>query len=93
MPAKKLAVKEMLKTRSEWGRRRFRDHVDHQRKIKKHLPRGSMGQFILRKLGAPCSTCTVRRKISTPTSPKAIVEMVVSIKTIVAHPPLEIRDP
>ena len=87
MPAKKLAVMEMLKTRSEWGRMRFRDHVDHQRKIKKHLPRGSMGQFILRKQGAPCSTCTVRRKISTPTSPKAIVEMVVSKKTIVAHPP------
>jgi hypothetical protein len=93
MPAKKLAVMEMLKTRLESGRMRFPDHVDHQRKIKKHLPRGSMGQFILRKQGAPCSTCTVRRKISTPTSPKAIVEMVVSIKTIVAHPPLEIRDP
>ena len=51
MPAKKLAVMAMLKTRSEWGRMRFRDRVDHQRKIKKQ--------------GAPCSTCTVRRKIST----------------------------
>lgn len=65
MPQKALTVMGMLKTRSEWGRMRFRERWSHQQKLKKYLPRGSMGQFILKKQGAPCSTCTVRRKIST----------------------------
>ena len=55
----------MFKTRSEWGRMRFRERIEHLEKVRKHVPKGSVGQSILKKQGPACTTCTVRRKIST----------------------------
>ena len=63
--AKGAAVAKMFKTRSEWGRMRFRERIEHLEKVRKHVPKGSVGQSILKKQGPACTTCTVRRKIST----------------------------
>lgn len=63
--AKGAAVAKMFKTRSEWGRMRFRERIEHLENVRKHAPKGSVGQSILKKQGPACTTCTVRRKIST----------------------------
>eukprot|EP00434_Breviolum_minutum_P046362 symbB.v1.2.041876.t1/scaffold8786.1/size5055/1 len=63
--AKGAAVAKMFKTRSEWGRMRFRERIEHLENVRKHAPKGSVGQSILKRQGPACTTCTVRRKIST----------------------------
>ena len=57
-----LRVTTMFKTKSEWKEMRHRNGVAHVRRM---MPRGSVGQQIVGKQGPTCSTCTVRRRIST----------------------------
>ena len=58
-------VTTMFKTKSEWKGMRHRDGVAHVRRMRKFVPRGSVGQQIVGKQGPTYSTCTVRRRIST----------------------------
>ena len=65
---RKRRLEDFLKDQSaKFAAQRFRDRVETQKAISKRLPRGSVGEALLRKnAGEACSACRSRRKASPP---------------------------